>query len=145
MRRGSGFCNLLLQQFSFLYIQTLRNHCSYIEVVHLFILYTFHYFLFHFWGLKLRHFFCKMCRGCLTCVICKSKIFHSLIFQLCIMISHRLNMCNSYFVHIWLIFSYCLGLLNLDILSIWNAKGVSCFFKSVTPAVFIPSYSNLIR
>ena len=30
-----SLCNLLLQQFSFLYVQTLPNDCSYIEDVHL--------------------------------------------------------------------------------------------------------------
>ena len=46
--------------------------------------------------------------GCQVCVICNSNSFQF-----------------SYFVHIWLIFSYFLGLLSMDILSIWNAKGVS--------------------
>ena len=38
--------------------------------------------------------------GCLACVICNSKSFHSFIFKLCIMIVHTLKMCTFYFVHI---------------------------------------------
>ena len=38
-----------------------------------------------------------------------------------------------------------LSLLDLDILFIGNAKGVSGLFKSKTPAFFIPSYSNFVR
>ena len=33
------------------------------------------------------------------CVICNSITFHSLIFKLCMMIVHALNVCTSYFVH----------------------------------------------
>ena len=54
--------------------------------------------------------FCKMLRVCLVCIICNSKSFHSLIFILYKMIIHTLSMCNVYFVHIWLIFAYFLGL-----------------------------------
>ena len=39
--------------------------------------------------------------GCLVCVICNSKSFHSLLFKLCITIVHILKMCTSYFVHVW--------------------------------------------
>ena len=38
--------------------------------------------------------------GCLVCVICNSKSFHSFLFKLCIMIVHILKMCTSHFVHI---------------------------------------------
>ena len=54
--------------------------------------------LFSFWGvLNVDIFFCKILRGCFVCVICNSNSFHSLIFQLCIMIIHILNMCTSYY------------------------------------------------
>ena len=49
----SGLCNLLLQQFSFLNIQTLHTDCSHIEDVHL----TFCVNIFLFLtGVELRHF-----------------------------------------------------------------------------------------
>ena len=53
----SGLCNQLLQQFSFHYIQTLHNDCSYIEDVHLLFCIHLMLFFFHFWGLELRHLF----------------------------------------------------------------------------------------
>ena len=54
----SGLCNQYLQQFSFLYIQTLHYDCSYIEDVHL--LFSIHFVnFFHFVGLELRHFSVK--------------------------------------------------------------------------------------
>ena len=82
-------------------------------------------------------FFCKMLRGCLVCVICNTKSFHSSIFKLCIMIIHMHLVYCAHLINIFLF----LGLLNLDILSIGNAKGVSgCVIY-----VFIPLSSNLIR
>ena len=44
--------------------------------------------------------------GCLVCVICNSKRFHSFSFKLCIMIVHILKMCTSYFMHISRLFSF---------------------------------------
>ena len=81
-----------------------------------------------------------MLRGCLVCVICNSNNFHSLIFKLCIMIVHTLNMCTCYFcAHLSNTFLF-LGLLDLDILSIRNAKGVSGLCK-----VFILTYLSFVR
>ena len=51
-------------------------------------------------GVKLRHFFHPKCLGCLGCVICNSKSFHSFILKLRIMIVYTLKMCSFYFVHI---------------------------------------------
>ena len=54
-----GLCNLLLQQFSFLYIQTLHNSgCSHIEDVHLLF---WEHTTIMFWVFELRHFFCSKC------------------------------------------------------------------------------------
>ena len=89
-------------------MQTLHNDCSHIENVYL-IFCTHFMILFIFFflggGLEVRFFFRKMVR-CLVCVICNSNHFHSLIFKLCIMIVHKLNMCNSYFVHNYLKISH---------------------------------------
>ena len=41
----SGLCNMLLQQFSLLYIQSLHNDCSYIEDVH--HLFCAHFMIFY--------------------------------------------------------------------------------------------------
>ena len=38
--------------------------------------------------------------GCLVCVICNSKTFHSFLFKLFIMIVHTLKVCTFYVVHI---------------------------------------------
>ena len=58
-----SLCNLLLQQFSFLYIQTLPTDCSYIEDVHLlFCAHLITIFSF-FTGVELRHFFLPKCIG----------------------------------------------------------------------------------
>ena len=65
-----------------------------------------------------------MLRGCLVCVICNSYSIHSCIFILYLMIVRTLKMCTSYFVHISFFFSNFLRVLNLDIFSIINAKGV---------------------
>ena len=64
-----------------------------------------------------------MLRGCPVCVMCNSYSIHFCIFKLCIMIVHTLKMCTFYFVHISF-FSNFLWVLNLDIFSIINAKGV---------------------
>ena len=45
-----SLCNLLLQKFSFLFIQTLQNDCSYIEDVHLLFCAHFIFFLLIFDG-----------------------------------------------------------------------------------------------
>ena len=115
-----GLCNLYLQQFLFFYIQTLHNNCSHIKDVHLLFVHISWFFL-HFFGLELRYFLSKMLRGCLISVFCNSNSFHSLIFKLFIMIVGTLNMCSSYFVHIWSFFF--LGLLDLDILFIQMLRG----------------------
>ena len=60
--------------------------------------------------------------GCLVCVICTSKNFYSIIFELCIMIVHTLKM-YTFIEDVQL--SYLLRLLDMDILSIRNAYGVS--------------------
>ena len=74
---------------------------------------------------ELRHFFHPKCLGgCLVCVICNSYSIHSCIFILYLMIVNTLKMCTSYFVHISFFFSNFLRVLNLDIFSIINAKGV---------------------
>ena len=65
-----------------------------------------------------------MLRGCLLCVICNSYSIHSCIFILYLMIVNTLKMCTSYFVHISFFFSNFLRVLNLDIFSMINAKGV---------------------
>ena len=91
-------CNLKLQQYSILYIQTLHNDCSHIEDAHLLFCARFITFLT---GVELRLFFPSvMLRGCLVCVICNSNSIHYFIFKLCRMIVHTLKMCCSYFVHI---------------------------------------------
>ena len=52
--------------------------------------------------------------GCLVCVICNSWSFHSFLFKLCILMAvHILKMCTSFFVHILLIFSHFLRVLDL--------------------------------
>ena len=56
--------------------------------------------------------------GCLVCVICNSKCFHSFIFKRCIMIVYTLKICTFYFVHISWIFlknSHFWAVLNIDI------------------------------
>ena len=61
--RVPSLCNLYLQQFSFLYIQTLSNDCSYIEDVHLlFFAHLINIFSF-LRVLNLRHFFLLKCIG----------------------------------------------------------------------------------
>ena len=56
--------------------------------------------------------------GCLVCIICTSKYFHSFIIKLCIMIVYTLKMSTFYFVHIAWIFlknSHLWAVLNRDI------------------------------
>ena len=98
-----SLCNLQLQQYSFLYIQTLHNDCSHIENVQLsFCAHLINIFPF-LTGVELRHFVpSEMPRGGggPVCVICNSNSIHSFIFKLCIMIVHTLEMCTTYFMHI---------------------------------------------
>ena len=55
--------------------------------------------------LNLDIFFSKMLRGCLVCVICNTKWFHSLIFKLCIMIIHTLHhLFCAHLINIFLFF-----------------------------------------
>ena len=63
-----------------------------------------------------------MLGGCLVCVICTSNNFYSIIFKLCIMIVHTLKV-YTFIEDVQL--SYLLWLLDMDILSIRNAYGVS--------------------
>ena len=67
----SGLCKLHLEQFTFLYIQTLHNDCLHIEDVPLqFCAHLINIFSI-LMGVELRHIFhLKMHRGCLVCVIC---------------------------------------------------------------------------
>ena len=96
-----------------------------IMVVHTLKMCTFYFMhisliFFHFWGvLNLDIFSLEMLRWYLVCVICNSKSFHSLIFKLCIMIVHTLNISSSlqplfFCANLINIFLF-LGLLNLDI------------------------------
>ena len=94
-----SLCNLQLQKFSFLFIQTLYNDCSHIEDVHHLLCAHFMNFFSLMPGGELRHFNVKNAL-CLVCVFCNSKKFLSFIFKLCIMIVHTLKMCTSYFVNI---------------------------------------------
>ena len=56
-----SLCNLYLQQYSLLYIQTLHDDCSHIEDVHLpFNAHLMNIFLF-LTGVELRHFFLPRC------------------------------------------------------------------------------------
>ena len=56
-----SLCNLLLQKFSFFFIQTLPNDCSHIEDVHL--LFCAHFIIFFSFlrVVELRHFFHQQC------------------------------------------------------------------------------------
>ena len=58
-----SLCNLKLQQYSILYIQTLNNDCSHIEDVHLLFCACFIIFLTFLTGVELRHFFLPRCLG----------------------------------------------------------------------------------
>ena len=55
-----SLCNLKLQEYSILYIQTLHNDCSHIEDVHL--LFCARFIIF-FTGVELRRFFLPRCLG----------------------------------------------------------------------------------
>ena len=70
-------------------------------------------------------------------MICNSNSSHSFIFKLCPIIVHTWKKCTSYFVHILLIFSYFLRVLNLDIFSSDMQRGVR-FVQSVIQTDFIP-------
>ena len=99
--RVPSLCNLLLQKFSFFFIQTLPNDCSHIEDVHLLFCARFINFFSFLRGVELRHFFpSAMLRECLVCVICNSNSIHSFILKLHLMIVHTLKMCTSYIVHV---------------------------------------------
>ena len=68
----------------------------------LFVFFVFFCFFFFFGGgvggvLNLDIFSLEMLRWFLVCVICNSKSFHYLIFKLCLIIVHTLNMCLSFF------------------------------------------------
>ena len=71
----------------------MHNDCSHIEDVHLLFYAHFMNIFSLLGGLELRHFSLERLRWFLVCVICNSKSFHSLIFKLCIVIVHTLNMC----------------------------------------------------
>ena len=58
-----SLCNLKLQQYSILCIQTLNNDCSHIEDVHLLFCACFIIFLTFLTGVELRHFFLPRCLG----------------------------------------------------------------------------------
>ena len=113
-----SLCNLKLQQYSILYVQTLHNDCSHIEDVHLlFCAHLINIFLF-LTGVELRHFFLPRCLvGCLVCVICNSQQSSLLYIQTsrndC---SHIDNVHLPFCAHLINIFLF-LGLLNLDIFS----------------------------
>ena len=83
--------------------------------VHLFVrshlLFCIHFMIFFSFlaVLNLRLFVCKMLRGCLVCIICNTKSFHSLIFKLCIY-----NNDYSYIEHVHLVF--CAHLINIFLL-----------------------------
>ena len=59
--RVPSLCNLLLQKFSFFFIQTLPNDCTYIEDVHLLFCARFIIFCTFLMGVELRHFFNPQC------------------------------------------------------------------------------------
>ena len=52
-----SLCNLKLEQYSILYVQTLHNDCSHIEDVHLLFSAHFMFFFLFLRGVELRHFF----------------------------------------------------------------------------------------
>ena len=58
-----SLCNLKLEQYSILYIQTLHNDCSHIEDVHLPICAHFIIFFTFLTGVELRRFFHSYCLG----------------------------------------------------------------------------------
>ena len=58
-----SLCNLKLQQYSILYIQTLHNDCSHIEDVHLLFCARFIILFTFLTGVELRRFFLPRCLG----------------------------------------------------------------------------------
>ena len=58
-----SLCNLKLQQYSILYIQTLHNDCSHIEDMHLLFCAHFIIFLTFLTGVEFRRFFLPRCLG----------------------------------------------------------------------------------
>ena len=86
----TSLCNLYLQNFSFLFIQTLHN-----DILKMCTSYFVHisWIFSQFLGvLNLDIFLPKMLWRRLVCVICNSNSFHFFIFKLCIMIIHTLKM-----------------------------------------------------
>ena len=57
----SGLCYLLLQHFSFLYIQTLHSDYSHIEDVHILFCADLIIFFSFLRGVEFRHFFYPKC------------------------------------------------------------------------------------
>ena len=51
----------------------------------------------------------EVLRVCLVCVICNSNSNHSVIFKICIMNAHTLNMCTFYFVNLFHFFLVLVG------------------------------------
>ena len=114
----------------------LLNDSSHIINVHL--LYYAHFTIFfHFAGFELE---LKKVRWC---VMCKLNSSHFLIFKLCVISVHTLNMCTSF---LWTFDKYflILGLLNIDILFQPKCSVGVWFVLSVTQAVFFPLYSYFV-
>ena len=102
-------------------VNTLKMCTSYVMQISQFF---FHFFFGGGGILNLDIFLFKMLRWCLVCVMCNSNSFHSLLFKLCIMIVHTLNMYTSFlctFDKYFLIFR----VVELRYFSFRNAKGVS--------------------
>ena len=92
----SNLCNLQLQQYSFLFIKTLHNDCSHIELedVHL-ILCALNIFSI-LTSVELGHFFHLKCLGVPSlCNLLLQYCIHSFLFKLCILIVHILKMCTG--------------------------------------------------
>ena len=98
-------CNLLLQQFSFLYFQSLNNDCSHIEDVQL--LFCAHFILYYiFEGNELRHYYVYTTFGVLILCNLKRQQFSnvSFLFKLCILFYDILKIYTIYFDIYFLIF-----------------------------------------
>ena len=122
----SDLCNLLLQQFKFLYIQPLPNNCSHMEEVHLhFCAHLINIFLF-FTGVELRHFFHQKCKGGVRFV-------QSVIQTYFIPFSHIEYVHLLFYAHFTNIFFF-LGVCNSDIVSLevlrWFLVCVICNLSS---------------
>ena len=112
--------------------------------MHLLLYAHFMNIFFHFWGvLNLDIFSLEMLKWFLVCVIRNSKSFHSLIFKLCIMIVHTLNMClrflckfDKHFLIFWAV----------ELIHFFHPKYLEgvLFVQSLTQAVFFPLYSNFV-